>query len=187
MTGRVVLGGILGGIVVFVWGAIHHMVLPFGTMGMRDLPDPEPILSAMKANVPEDGLYFFPGMSGEGEAAQEEWMKKIEEGPTGLLVYHRKGSPMSPAMLAREAGSNVACALLASILLGAVSTRRYWARVGIVAALGVFASLSVDFSYWNWYGFPTEYWLAQLVEQVVGFALAGLVLARLVPPAGGAQ
>ncbi len=61
MIGRVVLGGILGGLVVFLWGAVAHMVLPLGMVGFRDLPNPEPILAAMRSNVSEDGLYFFPG------------------------------------------------------------------------------------------------------------------------------
>ena len=37
-------------------------------------------------------------------------------------------------------------------------------------------------SYWNWYGFPTEFEIAEAVDQVVGWFLGGLVLAALVRP-----
>jgi hypothetical protein len=36
--------------------------------------------------------------------------------------------------------------------------------------------------YWNWYGFPTDFTLAQIVENTVGWFLAGLVLALIVRP-----
>ena len=60
--------------------------------------------------------------------------------------------------------------------------RSYGARVGVVALLGLVAWLSIEVSYWNGYGFPTAYELAQLVDQVGGFACAGCVLAKLVRP-----
>ena len=35
---RLLLAGIVGGIVVFIWGAITHVVLPLGEMGIQNLP-----------------------------------------------------------------------------------------------------------------------------------------------------
>jgi hypothetical protein len=35
---KVILGGLLGGLVLFVWGAISHMALPFGEAGVRSMP-----------------------------------------------------------------------------------------------------------------------------------------------------
>jgi len=32
---------------------------------------------------------------------------------------------------------------------------------------------------WNWYDFPMPYILAQLADQVVGFALAGVAMAKM--------
>jgi hypothetical protein len=34
-------------------------------------------------------------------------------------------------------------------------------------------------SHWNWYGFPTAYALGSLVDQAVGFGLAGMVMAKM--------
>jgi hypothetical protein len=35
--------------------------------------------------------------------------------------------------------------------------------------------------YWNWYGYPTDFTLAQIVENTVGWFLAGLVLRSFGP------
>ncbi|MGH7149260.1 MAG: hypothetical protein ACREIU_01110 [Planctomycetota bacterium] len=35
-------------------------------------------------------------------------------------------------------------------------------------------------SYWNWYGFPTDFAKAALIEQTVGWGLSGLAIAAFV-------
>ena len=62
-----------------------------------------------------------------------------------------------------------------AFLLGASAATSALSRVAFGAALGAFASLAIDFSYWNWYGFPSAYLAAQMVDQVVAWALAALV------------
>ena len=59
-------------------------------------------------------------------------------------------------------------------------------RVLFCALLGLFASLAIDVSYWNWYGFPTNYTAAALVDQVAGWGLAGVAIGAIVrKPAAG--
>jgi hypothetical protein len=55
-------------------------------------------------------------------------------------------------------------------------------RVGCVTLMGVLASLMTSVPFWNWYGFPTEFTLAQIIEHSVGWLLAGIVLAAIVRP-----
>jgi hypothetical protein len=51
------------------------------------------------------------------------------------------------------------------------------------ATLGLLSSLAVNVPFWNWYDFPGTYTVAQLADHTIGFALAGLVLAKLIDPA----
>ena len=59
--GKVLVGALVAGIVVFFWGAISHMALPIGTMGVRQIPGEEKVVAAMKDSIREPGFYFFPG------------------------------------------------------------------------------------------------------------------------------
>jgi hypothetical protein len=52
--------------------------------------------------------------------------------------------------------------------------------VGIAALLGVFGLCAVSSIYWNWYGFPNAFFLAQAVDMMVGWSLAGAMIARLI-------
>jgi len=35
---KVMLGGAAGGVVLFIWGAISHMLLPLGEVGIKEMP-----------------------------------------------------------------------------------------------------------------------------------------------------
>jgi hypothetical protein len=60
-------------------------------------------------------------------------------------------------------------------------------RVACVTLVGILASIMTLVPYWNWYGFPTDFTLAQIAENAVGWFLAGLVLALIVRPARNAK
>jgi hypothetical protein len=118
----------------------------------------------------------------ERKAAMPEYMKKYEQSPHGVLVYHPASGPFNfGAALGREFALNVLQALLAAWLVaGVASGRGYSARVGVVVVAGVLAALSTNVEYWNWYQFPGNYVAGYMTTQIVGFVLAGLVIAAFV-------
>jgi hypothetical protein len=183
---RTVLAGLVGGIVMFLWGAFAHMVLPVGHMGLRSLPNDEAVMGAMKESIPEPGLYMFPGMADDPQHATEEqmaaWEQKVRRGPVGLLLFDPAGTnPMSPSQLIGELISDILAAFVVAYFLvrmtGSLLTR---ALAG--AVLGLFAWLTVSYSYLNWYRFPAPFIFAEMIDQVVGWGLAGLTIAALAKP-----
>ncbi len=177
---RVLLAGIVGGIVMFVWSAISHMVLQIGEAGISTLPQEESLTAAMRENVREPGFYFFPGMDMSRQATPEErsaWEAKIKSGPAGILVVDPDGyEPMPPSTLIVELITNIVAATLAAFVIvktaGALGSR-------IVDALifGLVAWFSISISYWNWYKFPTAFVIAEGVDLAVGWTLAGIAMA----------
>ena len=176
---RLIIAAILGGLIMFVWGAVGHMFLGLGEAGVMPMPNEDAMAAVMKANLSEPGLYFMPGMDIKKQATAEEqtaWAAKYKAGPTAILVYHPTGEePMSPKQLAIELASNIAAALVVGmILIFAVVS---WGRGIIISTLvGSAGWLSINVSYWNWYGFPTNFVTSELIEQVVGWLLTGFVL-----------
>lgn len=180
---KVVLGGLLAGIVVFFWGAFAHMVLPLGRVGVHMIPDEEPVIGAMRDTIREPGFYFFPGKDMSRQASESEeqvWQAKVKQGPVGVIIVRPSGGEaMSPRQLGTELATNVVSALLAGLLLTFIRSG-YWGRVLFVTLLGVFGFLTISVPYWNWYGFPADFTVAEAIDQVVGWFLAGLVLAAIV-------
>ncbi|MGZ4845988.1 MAG: hypothetical protein ACXVJ1_14695 [Candidatus Angelobacter sp.] len=187
--GKKLLAGVLGGLAFFFWSYLAHDVLPLGKAGIKEIPNEQTVLTSMKANMPEDGLYFLPGLGipenatrAQQSAAMEARMHKVETGPSGLLVYHPALKFSFGKALGVELGTNMLQVLLAVILLGQTSLVSFTARWRFVTLAGVLAAISTNVSYWNWYGFPGNYTLAYVCTVAMGFVFAGLVAAAIVKP-----
>ncbi|HVS00669.1 MAG TPA: hypothetical protein VMW27_28880 [Thermoanaerobaculia bacterium] len=140
------------------------------------------MLEAFRNGLPEPGLYLFPGEPGEDSPeAMAAWEQQYRTGPTGLLAYRPVGGEFSfPRHLSLELLTNILAAFLAALVLARISGT-YLSRALLVAGLGIFAWLSVSVSYWIWYGFPSAFILGEGLDQLLGWLVAGLVIAKVVP------
>ena len=180
---RIAIAATLGMVVMFIWGGFSHLLLFIGT-GFTPMPNEDRIIATLKKSIPEQGLYFFPGKDFRKKYTPEEesvFMEKFRFGPVGMLLYRPVGgTPLSPPKLVTQLISNflssLTAAFIASLLLAT-----YWKRVLAITLLGGLACISVGMIYWNWYEFPTSFFLAQCVDLLVGFFLAGLVIAKIAP------
>jgi hypothetical protein len=188
MLKRILLAGLLAGIVMFLWEGLAHEALPLGEAGIKALPNEAAFMTTVK-DVKESGLYFFPapedrpGMSsGEKKKALEAVMQKWKIGPGGIMVLQAGGMDAdSPKQLITQCLTDILLMLVAALMLSrATLLSSYMARVGFVTMLALFPILNADLPYWNWYGFPVVYTLAQFVIRVVGFLVGGLVVAKFI-------
>lgn len=178
---RTLIAGLIGGIVFFLWAAVAHMVLPIGEMGMRQPVAEEPLLAVAKENMPAAGIYMVPGLSPEqmkDESAVKAYSEKAKSNPYAFVVYQpqgRDGMDMGGNLLTQFISDTLSAFVVAFVLgLGAFGFSK---RVFIATALGLFSWLSINVPYWNWYRFPLDFTLGALVEQVVGWLLAGAAMA----------
>jgi hypothetical protein len=183
---QVILASISGCVIIFIWGALSHLLLFIGS-GFTPLPNEENIIKTLESSLPQKGLYFFPGKDFRQSATKEQesdFQKKFQTGPVGMLVYRPVGGdPMALNKLLTQLASNFITTLILS-LIGSLIMLPYWKRVFIISLLGCLVCASVSTIYWNWYEFPTSFFLAQCVDQVVGFFLAGLAIARIIQRPG---
>jgi hypothetical protein len=187
---RIWLAGLLGGVAMFVWGALSHMVLPIGSMGMQNPPaDKEAaLLSSLREALPESGLYFLPGMEGFPKPTAEQeaaFNAKALVGPRGLLVYQRDGADMQarmPRQLMQQFIACLGCGLLAAFLLASAGgLNGYLPRVYFCTILGLAAFLATDAPNWIWYGYPSAHTFGKLLENVIGFTCIGAVVGLVLP------
>jgi hypothetical protein len=183
---KVLLAGIFGGIVMFIWTSIAHMALPLGEAGLGEIPNESAVLSTMQSNIGDQtGLYIFPGPGlGKNATRQEknEAMKhmgeKIATNPSGILMYHPPGRPLVLGkLLGVEFGTELLEAILVVFLLAQTRIASFAGRVGFVLVAGILAAIATNVSYWNWYGFPCVYTASYMFIQIVGFFLVGIVAA----------
>jgi hypothetical protein len=196
---KILLAGVLGGIVMFIWTSIAHMFLPLGEAGIREIPNEAAVLDAMKSNIGENrGLYIFPGPGLGANPTREqkhEAMKHMNEklatNPSGIMMYYPPGRSFSMGRsLGIEFGTELLESILVVFLLAQTRIDNFIGRVGFVFVAGILAAIATNVSYWNWYGFPKRYTVAYMFIQVVGFLcvgfVAGLMLRRNQSPSAPA-
>src|SRR6266480_3117192 len=183
---KILLAGILGGIVMFIWTSIAHMFLPLGEAGISEIPNESAVLSAMQSNIGEQtGLYIFPGLGVGKNATREEkneamkrMSEKVATNPAGVLMYHPPGRPFAfGKWLGIEFGTELLEAILVVFLLAQTRIASFAGRVGFVLLAGILAALATNVSYWNWHGFPCVYTASYMLIQIVGFLCVGVVAA----------
>lgn len=182
---RLMIAGIVGGVIIFFWGAIAHTALPLGSMGMQVIPNEDAVMKSLKESIPQAGLYIFPGIDPSKPMSAEEqqaWEARIKAGPLGLMVVNPHGGAiMTPGNFLGEIVSDMLSALLGSFVLWHVAGS-YFRRVIMCPIMGLFGWMSISVSYWNWYGFPLDFTIAAGIEEAVGWLLAGLALAAIIRP-----
>jgi hypothetical protein len=170
---RILLAGLLGGLTLFAWESVAHLLLPLGQAGIKTLNNEQAILSSLKDNLKEGGLYFFPAAAATGQAPP---------GPSDILSIQPNSSmTMMPSQLLTQLGADIVAMVLAGILLAQTGAfAGFRRRVVFFTTLGILPALRTDLSYWNWYGFSSVYTASQFAVNILGFCVAGLVLAKLI-------
>lgn len=188
MAKRILLAGVLGGLAMFIWASIAHMVVPLGSTGVREIPNEAPVLGAMQSSLGQtSGLYIFPGLgagpnptTAQRNAAMKDYGPKLAANPSGLLIYHPPGAKgITGGKLGLEFLTEVVETLLAVFLLAQTRLESYAGKVGFIVLVGIIAALATNIPYWNWYGFPGNYTAAYMTTQIVGYLSAGLVAAAV--------
>ena len=187
MSIRIILAGIVGGIVMFIWNFVAHDLLPLGEMGVRLIPNEDAVTSVLQTNLGDNsGFYVFPsgGLTpGATREQKQAAMKKAEEqmaaGAGGVLIYRPKRIFNFPKRLGIEFVTEVIESLLAVFLLAQTGIRGFGGKVGFIFTAGILAAIVTNVPYANWYGFPKDFTLAQMVMTVVGYLLIGIVAALI--------
>jgi len=186
MTKRILLAGILGGIAMFLWSSVAHVMLPLGQTGIKEIPNEASVLSTMYTSLGEkSGMYMFPGMElgaqptrEQEHAAMQHYGEKLAGNPSGLLIYHPPGAKaLTPGQLAAEFLTELAEALIVVFLLAQTRLTSFGSRVGFVTLMGLVAAITTNIPYWNWYGFPASYTAAYMTIEIVGYLVIGIVAA----------
>jgi hypothetical protein len=177
MNKRILLAGVAAGLALFAWEAVAHMATPLGAAGFKSFPDEPAMLTTLKANFQESGLYFYP-------TPKEMGGNPVAGSPTGLLLINRHASlEMNPAQFGFQLLFDIAAMLLAAYIVAQTGAGAgFGSQLLIVLLLSLFSSLRAGLPMWNWYGFPRKYIAAQFAIDFVGFLVGGLIVAKLVTP-----
>src|SRR3989442_1654297 len=134
MLKSLLLGGILGGLVLFAWGVVSWMLLPWHLATLEKFKDEAKVAQALTANATKSGVYLLPnvhkhepglpaakakraeakGKKAEAKAkkaeakrkkAEAEGMKRMIQGPFMFAAVSLQGRSGSGAALPLQVGT----------------------------------------------------------------------------------
>ena len=187
MIKQLTLGTILGAIVLFVWSALAWMIVPWPGEPMRHFASEDAMVTAIKGNAPRSGNYLIPnepqrlpGMTEDQyQKATKDAEDRMNNGPMVFAVVRLEPMSMGKAMIVGFL-TNVIAVLLAGTLLLQTDRLSYRGRVAFVAGLGLLIFIGGHVDEWNWWGFSNAYTMMTFGAVVIGWVLAGLVMAIFV-------
>lgn len=171
--------GIVGGIILFIWSAISWMVLPWHMTTLNAFTNENAVVQAVKANASQSGIYVLPFK--QMDAKQDQSTQKIPQ-VFASVNFNGMDSSMAKPMFIGLIGL-VITAILAAWLLSKTGGLNYFGRIGFVLVFALAGSLMTNIPYWNWFAFDTNYTLVIIADTLIGWFLAGLVMAKMVKPA----
>lgn len=179
---RILLAALAGAVAMFLWTAVAHMATPLGEIGFQQMPNEQPMLRQMSQSVGDtSGFYIFPWTSPD-DPDRMATMQKLEKiHPSGMLLYrgvsHGMGSDMTPMLIKEFLKQFVQCLIWAWI--ASMLALSFGMRASAVVAMSVTGAIATNVSYWNWYGFPLDYTMAQITIEIVSGIVAGLAISAV--------
>ena len=185
MLKQIIIGGLLGGITLFMWGFVSWAAMDWHHSTVQSHEGVHAVVENIGDHLPETGVYYFPPMTFEQDDTQamEAWMELHKTEPHGMIFYNAvPGDPMPPSRLVRGFFVDVIASMMATILLvmALPSLSGYWSRVMFVLALGVFAIMSVHLVNGVFHDMPFTWTVGVSLDMTASWLLVGLVLASII-------
>ncbi|MEQ9064875.1 MAG: DUF1761 domain-containing protein [Vicingaceae bacterium] len=178
---RKILTIILGTSIIFVWNALSWTLLPFHSNSLKNIPNSAFDAKTFQETLLEDGVYHYPGLPDGNEIKDfEEIENRLKKGPRITLMVVKKGPSELFDLL--TLGVNLIfniLAVIAAFIIVSLIENKSFKRVFLTTFLvGLTVALMSDLPQMNWYMFPPEYTLTNVLDHLVAFSLLGLLFGR---------
>lgn len=161
------------GVVLFVWGFVSWVVLPWHMMVANKFTNEVAVSQTLKDNSPRRGVYYLP--FSEKDHGPNQVGAFVNVLPQGTEM--NMGKQMAVGFL-----TQVVSAFLVLGLLSMAKGLTYGGKVGFFALVGLIIGFVSHAPYWNWFGFPTPYVVVTILDILIGWTLTGLAVAKFAEP-----
>jgi hypothetical protein len=182
MLKKVIVSGLLGGVVLIVWGFVVNGIFGFNSgMNMKQIPDERQVYEILKEGIVEPGRYICnPELTSSGTFPGEEPVFSIHYSGMGHEAAGGKALVgLAVFFLAPTIG-----AWMLSVTSGRIISS-YPRKVLFFAVIGLLFAVFDDLMNFGIDGYPLNDALILAVHDVVVWTLVGLVVSWRIKPEPG--
>ncbi len=158
---KILIGGIVGGLVLFAWSAVSWMVLPWHNNTFRTFTHEQSVEAILTADAPTAGIYI------------------LKNKPSAFLVFNPQGYGPMKFKLMYDLLFDMLSAALVSYIVLRLKKSNYFSRLIVILVFALAVGILWHLSNWNWWGFSASFTLIGIADLIIGWFLAGLVLAKI--------
>jgi hypothetical protein len=184
MTKSHLKAAIIGGLIVFLWGVISWMVLPWHEKCFKKFADESEVAEVITDNAKETGVYILPNTFGYRKDASPKEMNKamqmMQKGPFMFAIIHPNGmgkmsaKPFVISFITAFIGAYIAISLFMH-----AKGLTFNKKVGFFALFGLGVAVLGELPLWNWWGLPFGFTLVHMLDHVIAWSLAGLGIVKI--------
>lgn len=174
---NIMLSGLLGGFVIFAWIIISSSIMPLSGDLPQEIPGDKEIHTMLKNKIPESGIYWLPGHTGQVEGQYPDYNNE----PIFYIFY----AGATPSTMIVPTIVEILCVFLTTIIAAWLLSRaseeilaKYSRRVFFVTSIGLLFAVYGDLYSQK----PLNLILLSSANNLVIWALVGLVLAWKIEP-----
>lgn len=191
MCKKVLMSGIAGGIVFFIWSSFSWMVLPWHAATMHNFKNSQQVTRVLSRNVDASGIYVIPSMPNmkkkstkEREISRSRFERSIAKGPLAFVAFSKEGAdPTYKKQLGLWLATLlIGATLISSLLWCGKDSMSYTCRVGFIVTIGIIVGFLSSMPGIVWWHHSIEYAAVNFFDDVIGWSLAGLVMAKIMSP-----
>ncbi len=183
--------GIVGGIILFIWSAISWMALPWHMATLHGFNDEVAVEQIIVANTPKSGIYVMPMKQMDMKQAASDAASSSSSSTTSTATSTTTTPQIFASVNLKGMGSSMAmpmviaviyliiAACLVAWMLSKTVGLGYLNRVGFVVVFGIAVAILSALPCWNWFGFALNYSMVMMADIIIGWFLAGLVMAKM--------
>jgi hypothetical protein len=180
---KVIRGGVIGGLILFVWGAFFWKAL-LGGMAMHPtqaFKDEKDVMNTIVDNAPRSGIYTLPNM--HKHHGNKESMKAARD-------QRRNGPYMFAAVSLEGRGGGrmltmikfliykIVLAMIVAYFIVKSGKHEFKEKVKFAVWLGFLIALAMTMPYAIIFGFCAKFVTIVIVEVLIGWLFAGMAIAK---------
>ncbi len=168
---NLVIGGIFGAVILFVWNSFSWMVLPWHAENLHQFANESVVSKVIKDNVKKSGIYL-----------SEYNAFSLNDSPQVFSVVSFHANKGMQTQLIIYFVIELICAFLVAFMVMLLNSQYYFVRLGFILLFALTAAIFCQLPYWIWWHFPNNFIMVAFLDTLIAWFLAGALMAAILTP-----
>ncbi len=173
---RMIVGALVGGLIVFIWQALSHMIFTYHETSYRQVTQQDEAIQAIGNALKNEGQYLIPRSDPAANSVQQQEFEAQMQGKPWALVTYHSSYEFDMAMAVARSFTTACLAVLLFIVILGNRPGTFFSIFAKAIGLGVLIFSFVFYNQNIWLQTPWEVIRPEVYDLLIEWGLCGLWL-----------